>query len=561
MASTLELKAENAKLRKRIEKLEAELESAKAGVFDIKSITGIFNNSEIGIVIHNFKEILYVNDALLKKFDNLDRNVLLGKNPLSFVEKKYRKIVEQRFEELKKGKPVKAIEEAYITPTGKNVEVIVASYPIVFEGEQAAVLTVDDITSQKKVKAENELLLNVMENVPVSIIITDKNLKIEYVNDYFLKITGFSKNDVLGKTPSSLSQQKFSKELIQNIYTKTSKGQVWNGVLVNRKKNGEVYWDEVRVKAIFDENGNITNYFSVHTDITEKLRLTEELKMANETLEVKVKQRTEELEAKTKSLMRMQKALTYVVEDVNNIRANLEKANKQLEESNKNLQSFTYTVSHDLKNPIINIRDLAEFFRAKFGNKVDDEGKKMLEDIKTSSEKVVDLITHLLKFARTGIEKPDIVIIEMEPLVKSIFSEVKNNLNLQNAKLVTKTLHPFEADYPLIKQVVANLISNALKFSAGKQVPTLTVDSKLENDNVVYTFSDNGIGFDHTVKDKIFGIFFRATQAKNYTGTGIGLAIVKKIINKHGGTITAEGKPGEGATFTFTLPLKSNIKV
>jgi len=333
------------------------------------------------------------------------------------------------------------------------------------------------------------------------------------------------------------------------------------GVLKNRKKNGEIYWDDVRVKANFDVNGNITNYFSVHMDITEKMHLNEELKLANETLEMKVKQRTEELEAQTESLRKMQKALTYVVEDVNSIRANLEQANSRLEESNKNLESFIYTVSHDLKNPIINIRDLVKFFVVMYENQVDEKGKKMLEDIKTSSEKVVDLITHLLKFVRTGIEKPDIVNIDMEPLVKSIFSEVKNNLNMNNARLETGKLYSFEADYPLIKQVVANLISNALKFSAGAAVPTVHVESKIENDNVVYTFSDNGIGFDDNIKDKIFGIFYRSSQAKDYKGTGIGLAIVKKIIDKHGGKITAQGTPGKGAAFTFTLPVKSKIKI
>jgi signal transduction histidine kinase len=149
----------------------------------------------------------------------------------------------------------------------------------------------------------------------------------------------------------------------------------------------------------------------------------------------------------------------------------------------------------------------------------------------------------------------------MEPLVKSIFSEVKNNLNMNNARLETGKLYSFEADYPLIKQVVANLISNALKFSAGAAVPTVHVESKIENDNVVYTFSDNGIGFDDNIKDKIFGIFYRSSQAKDYKGTGIGLAIVKKIIDKHGGKITAQGTPGKGAAFTFTLPVKSKIKI
>ncbi len=561
MSNVLDLKAENNLLKRKIEKLNEELNYLKSKQLNFNLIAKIFENTGMGIVVHDFTKILFVNEVICKKFSDVDSNCFVGNDPMSFVHEKFREIVSKRMEQLKKGEPAEAIEETYVLPNGQTIDVYVGSFPIVHEGKTCALLTISDLTKQKKISSKNELLIDVLENVPVSLIIANKNLEIEYVNSYFHKLTGYSKKEIMGKSLAFVLGQTFNKDFLLKIYKKVSSGGVWTGVLRNKKKNGELFWDDVRVKAIFNEDGIITNYFSVHTDITEKMRLNEELKLANENLEMRVKKRTEELEEQTASLMKMQKAITYVLEDVNNIRENLEKTNIRLEESNKNLESFTYTVSHDLKNPIINIRDLVRFFSLKYENTIDEEGRKMLVDIQTSSEKVVDLITHLLKFVRTGIEKPDIVEIEMEPLVKSIFSEEKNNLNMDNARLKTGKLFSFEGDYPLIKQVVANLISNALKFSVDAQIPTVSIDSKLENDNVIYTFSDNGIGFDDKIKDKIFGIFYRSNQAKDYKGTGIGLAIVKKIINKHGGEITAESKPGEGAVFTFTLPIKSKIKV
>ncbi len=561
MSNVLDLKAENNLLKRKIEKLNEELNYLKSKQLNFNLIAKIFENTGMGIVVHDFTKILFVNEVICKKFSDVDSNCFVGNDPMSFVPEKLREIVSKRMEQLKRGEPAEAIEETYVLPNGQTIDVYVGSFPIVHEGKTCVLLTISDLTKQKKISAKNELLIDVLENVPVSLIIANKNLEIEYVNSYFHKLTGYSKKEIMGKSLAFVLGQTFNKDFLLKIYKKVSSGGVWTGVLRNKKKNGELFWDDVRVKAIFNEDGIITNYFSVHTDITEKMRLNEELKLANENLEMRVKKRTGELEEQTASLMKMQKAITYVLEDVNNIRENLEKTNIRLEESNKNLESFTYTISHDLKNPIINIRDLVRFFSLKYENTIDEEGRKMLVDIQTSSEKVVDLITHLLKFVRTGIEKPDIVEIEMEPLVKSIFSEEKNNLNMDNARLETGKLYSFEGDYPLIKQVVANLISNALKFSVDAQIPTVSVDSKLENDNVIYTFSDNGIGFDDKIKDKIFGIFYRSNQAKDYKGTGIGLAIVKKIINKHGGEITAESKPGEGAVFTFTLPIKSKIKV
>jgi len=227
MTSILDLKAENNRLKRKIEKLQEELEFVKSMPLDYDVFVKLFEKTGIGVVIHDFDEILYVNETVMKNFNNVPPDFFIGKNPMLFVPPEYHATVLKRFELLKSGQPVEAIEETYILPSGQVIDVNVGSFPIMHKGKICALLTISDLTKQKKISAENELLLDVMENVPLSLIITDKNLKIEYVNSYFLKISGFSKKEIIGNTPAFALGQNFSKEFLFNIYKKVSGGGVW----------------------------------------------------------------------------------------------------------------------------------------------------------------------------------------------------------------------------------------------------------------------------------------------------------------------------------------------
>ncbi len=559
MESKLDLKADNVRLKKQIESLKTKLDEKALQNVNFLTYAKLLNVSGIGVVIHNFNKILYINETVLKKFNLNQKDNVLGVNPMDFIAEELKDVVLKRMEKLKNGEAVEAMKETFVLPTGAKAVVIVGSVPIVYDNQKAALLTITDISKQININSENQLLRDVLEQVPESIIITDKNVEIKYVNTWFTNITGYSKEEVIGKKPSVISSGKYSKKFYEKFYETVNKGKTWRGQMINRKKNGDLYWEEVRTKAMFNAQGDVVNYFSVQTDITEKIKLTENLKMANETLEMRVRQRTKELAEKAESLGRMQKAFSFLLEDLNENQEKLKKTNQQLEVLIQNLESYNYSISHDLKNPVLNIRDLVRFFIRKYGRQLDKKAIDILNDIESISTRMAYLITHLLEFARTGIEPPDIVQIDMKPLMISIFDEMKKELHLEHAKLKIGTLHPFEADYPLIKQVITNILSNALKFSGNKNIPVVEVDSIIDDNFVKYTFSDNGVGFDKTIENKIFDLFYREQPNSEFEGTGIGLAIVKKIINQHGGEVYAKGEKDKGASISFKIPIHRKI--
>ncbi len=558
MINKQEIEVENAALKKQVKALELTLQEQQAmDKVEFHNFKWLVDLSYEGIVVHDFEKILYVNDAILQKLELQNKNQIIGKNPLDYVPDDLKEIVSRRRSALLEGNAVQAMDQVFVMPSGKKVEVTVGAVPIRFDKKKAVMLLVNDRSKEMEMSAKNQLLLHVLEQVSASVIITDKASNMEYVNAHLTELTGYSRDELLGNNPRIFSSGRYSKEFYKNMYQTMLKGETWSNQMLNRKKNGESFWEEVHSQAIFDKDGNVTNFFAIQTDVSEKVKLLEDLKSAKVNLKEQVKQRTAELESKATSLDRMRKAMALMLEDLNEKQQELQKKNSQLSEAVHDLESFAYSLSHDLKNPVFNIRDLASFLLKKYASQIDEGGQDMLHDMMKVSNAMAKLIDHILQFARTGIDEPDIVRIDMKPLIYSIFDEVKQSLKIDHARLETGTLIPFEADYPLIKQVVVNLITNALKFSTGQETPTVSVQSTVDGDYVTYAFSDNGVGFKKEEATKLFDIFYRSENQQMVEGTGIGLAIVKKIIERHKGEVFALGAPGKGATFSFKIPVKS----
>ncbi|MES2395130.1 MAG: PAS domain S-box protein [Bacteroidota bacterium] len=242
-------------------------------------------------------------------------------------------------------------------------------------------------------------------------------------------------------------------------------------------------------------------------------------------------------------------------EKINQLNKNLEQNIVQIENTNKELESFSYSVSHDLRAPIRAINGFSKIVEKKYGPQFDEEGKDLLNTITKESIKMGQLIDDLLAFSRLGKKEIEKTTVDMTALAKEVVDEVlKLSEEKYKAKISVGNLLPSACDKTLIRQVFVNLLSNALKFSHTKPNPVIEIDSKDENDAVVYYVKDNGVGFDMKFYDKLFGVFQRLHSPEEFTGTGIGLAIVKRIIIRHGGKVWAEGKVNEGATFYFSLP-------
>jgi two-component system sensor histidine kinase/response regulator len=228
----------------------------------------------------------------------------------------------------------------------------------------------------------------------------------------------------------------------------------------------------------------------------------------------------------------------------------LEQKNKQLADANAELESFSYSVSHDLRAPLRSISGYSKILGEDFGDRLNEEGKRTLNKIVQNSSKMNNLIDDLLKFSKLGrkeLVKRDIDVIQ---LVQGIVDELN-----PKAKVVFHDLIQAEADPALITQVWINLLSNAIKYSSKKENPLVEVGSSRNNGEVIYYVKDNGAGFSMEYANKLFGVFQRLHKENEFKGTGIGLALVKRIVVRHHGRVWAEGKVDEGATFYFSLPV------
>ncbi|MCW3119631.1 MAG: hypothetical protein JWM28_3713, partial [Chitinophagaceae bacterium] len=238
----------------------------------------------------------------------------------------------------------------------------------------------------------------------------------------------------------------------------------------------------------------------------------------------------------------------------NDLEQKVQERTAQLETVNKELEAFTYSISHDLRAPLRGIIGFTTILEEDYTNKLDDEAKRITSVIKSNTIKMGHLIDGLLTFSR--MERKDIVKIKIHTNV--MVNEVIDHLREQNAgsnlQWNIQPLPDINGDANTIRQVWVNLISNAIKYSAKKELPCIEIGTTIQKGKTFFYIKDNGVGFDEQYKDKLFKVFQRLHGADEFEGTGIGLALVEKIILKHGGIIWGEGEKDKGASFYFSLP-------
>ena len=234
----------------------------------------------------------------------------------------------------------------------------------------------------------------------------------------------------------------------------------------------------------------------------------------------------------------------------------LERVNKELEASYRDMESFSYSASHDLRSPLIVIGGFVQRLLRDYSEKLDPKGLEMLNIVKDRSSRVEQLITDLLAFSRVSTKDIELAEIDMRVLVNQAFDDVRPNIVKRNMRLIIKPLPGGYGDASMIRQVLVNLLSNAVKYTEPKDTGIIEVGGSVEGNESTYYVKDNGIGFDMQYVDKLFAPFQRLNNSHGITGIGIGLVIARRIVEKHGGRMWADCKPKEGATFFFVLPMK-----
>ena len=254
---------------------------------------------------------------------------------------------------------------------------------------------------------------------------------------------------------------------------------------------------------------------------------------------------------------RREEARCRAEEEVRRLNADLEerviRRTAELETKTKEIESFSYSVSHDLRAPLRAIDGFSAELESALAGRLDDEERRLLSTVRANAKRMGRLIDDLLTFARTGRHALNAVFVEVEPLVRSVLGELAVPEGSPRAQVRIGPLPDAFADPALLRQVWVNLLSNAVKFSAPREKPAIDIRGRVEDGAAVFEIEDNGVGFDARYASRLFGVFQRL-HGREFEGTGIGLALVHSIVTRHGGTIRASPGPQGGATFTFTLP-------
>ena len=377
--------------------------------------------------------------------------------------------------------------------------------------------------AEAALRESEERFRRAVEEAPVPILIHDEEDRVLQMSKGWTRYSGYTHQDL--PTLSDWTERAYgdrtgsTKDYIDGLFAinETSYDGEWK---VTAKDGSTRVWDfQTTPLGRLSEGKRVL--LSLAVDITERKRAEEELKQLNAGLELQVRERT----------------------------AALVMANKELE-------AFSYSVSHDLRAPLRSLNGFSSIILDEYGPKLDEEGRRLLNVVRSEAQRMGQLIDDLLGFSRMNRQE----ILFSDFSMSTLAEEVVQNLSVHTAGRTPRfTIHPLPpatGDRSMLRQVMVNLLSNAVKFSANQPVPSIEIGGSTTDGVNTYYVRDNGVGFDQIYAHKLFGVFQRLHSEEEFEGTGVGLALIQRIIHRHGGTVRAEGRMNAGAVFTFTLPVR-----
>lgn len=443
----------------------------------------------------------------------------VGKNITLIIPEEYLKEEKEIIERISRNETIQHYETVRRKKTGEQFYVSLTVSPL--KNRLGTIMGVSkiarDITGQKIAEAElirandelksttealrnsNDLFLKLFDYNPVAIAIGNTtDGKLLNINEAFLKLYGFTnKAEVIGKSTVELN-------------------------LVSA---------ENRLKMHLELQEEVVKYYEVEAQTKSGVKLWVSISVLK--LEVN--------------------GAASVVAVINDI-TGLKKTEEQLTEANQELEAFSYSVSHDLRAPLRAIHGYTKMLQGTYGTTLDTEGNRLMDNISDNAQKMGQLIDDLLTFSRIGRKELSMMKINMQELVTAIGAELKKIQPERAITITVKDLLPAMGDYSAIKQVWFNLLSNAIKYSQHKESTHIEIGSEAVGNEIIYHIKDHGAGFDMRYADKLFGVFQRLHSDEEFEGTGVGLALVQRLVFKHGGRVWGEGHVNQGATFYFTLP-------
>lgn len=419
-------------------------------------------------------------------------------------------------ERIRAGRRVEAFDTQRLHQDGRLVDLTIAVSPI--RDAAGTIIGASKIArdNSRRAQAERRLQVSLRElerfkhglDAHAIVAITDPQGRITYVNDKFCAISGYTRAELLGRDHRIINSGHHPKAFFHELWTTIGRGEVWHGEIRNRAKAGALYWMDTTIVPFLDDAGKPWQYMAIRADIT--------------------------------PIKDAEAALIRQAED--------------LRQSNLDLEQFAYVASHDLQEPLRAVGGCLQVLERRMADKLDDRSRELIGHAVDGAGRMQTLIEGLLAFSRVGTRGRPPASVAPEEALQAALMNLKTALRDAGAEVTHDALPDVSADPVQLTQLFQNLIGNAVKFR-GATPPRVHVGVAAGEDGArIITVQDNGIGIERQYFDRIFALFQRLHTRREYPGTGIGLALCKKIMERHGGSMRVESALGAGTTFYCTFP-------
>ncbi len=477
--------------------------------------------------------VVMVNPACVRLYGATSQTDIIGRDPLEFIKPEHHARATQRLRRvIEDGAIASPIETSYVRPDGSTVEVETVTLPYRFNDRPAALSIIRDLTernaSQRALTEAERRYRSLVEASQGGVLLLAGDV-VAYANPGMQAMLGFARlEDIPGTSLYSLVTLESHESIRAQLRRLSAHANqtMPQQDLRMRRRNGETI-DITATAASIDLDGQTMIQMELRDVTRERLALAQ-VRALNETLEARIAERTRELT----------------------------QSNHDLEAANRDLESFSYSVAHDLRAPLRSMAGFASLLEMDVATGALDELPKHTARITQNAARMNALIDGLLAVSRVTHGELKDEAVDFARLTAEVISEAGPAANV---RITVDPLPVMRGDTSALRQVWANLVSNALKYSARRAAPQVQIGAELRESEYVFHVRDNGAGFDPAYSQRLFGVFSRLHSSNEFVGTGVGLAVVRRVVERHGGHVWAEGRPDQGATFYFTLPAARNI--
>ena len=524
MKWTLENKKRTAGLRQPTGNLEVEIAAGE----EIASahLAAIVKSSDDAIIGKDLDGMITSWNAGAEKIFGYSEGEMVGTSIRRLIPPELLNEEDQILEKIRCGESVRHLETVRRAKDGRLLNVSVTVSPIKDSTGRivGASKVARDITENKRAEEQLKKSFKEISDLKAAldehaiVAITDSRGKITYVNDKFCTISKYSRDELMGQDHRIINSGHHPKEFFRNLWTTIAQGRVWHGEIKNKAKDGSFYWVDATIVPFLNEQGKPRQYVAIRADITQRKQAEEEVHKLNTELEQRVAARTAELAT-----------------------------------ANKELEAFCYSVSHDLRAPLRGLDGFSQALLEDYRDKLGEEGKNLLQRIRAGSQRMGQLIDGLLNLSRVSRSELHREPVNLSALAGDVAGELRERDPQRHVALQIAEDLRAEGDPQLLRVVLENLLGNAWKYTSKQPRATIEFGRNQINGDSSFFVRDDGVGFDMQYADKLFAPFQRLHGTTEFPGTGVGLATVQRIIQRHGGRVWVQAEVSKGATFHFTL--------